>query len=415
MLSPDLAAHLVSRHGSPLYVYQAEQIEARHRELRALLPHQAVLLYSFKANPLPGIVAQLRECGCRAEVSSPYEMEVARDAGFDLSEALYTGPGKTEAELSAALAAGVGFFSCESAEEVSWLARSGAARSRILLRVNPRAPATPGLRSAGLSMSASGRQFGFEEGELAEPLSPAVAERVVGFHVYQGTQMEVGALPTSFELARAACLRVSQTLGIEPRVMDLGGGFPWPFATAAPEPDLGGAREALARLASSGPGEAGLWFESGRFLTASSGTLVATVQNVKRRPGAPPQVILDSGINHLGGMSGLRRLPLVDAQLLLPSRPGAEPVRVDLFGPLCTPLDCLSRGAALPRLPERGELLSIPNVGAYGLTASLFGFLGRSPPIEVLVRGEQILAIHRLRSGHQALVDTEHNGERDVH
>jgi diaminopimelate decarboxylase len=130
--------------------------------------------------------------------------------------------------------------------------------------------------------------------------------------------------------------------------------------------------------------------ESGRYLVGDSGTLLAGVSNVKLSRGRK-FVILDAGINTFGGMSGLGRL--------LPVSVGIEgdeaTERASLVGPLCTPGDVLGREITLPVLGP-GDLVAIPNTGAYGPTASLLMFLGRPSPAEVLVRSGEVVSVSRI-------------------
>ncbi|PHX44526.1 hypothetical protein AO263_18585 [Pseudomonas sp. NZIPFR-PS5] len=103
---------------------------------------------------------------------------------------------------------------------------------------------------------------------------------------------------------------------------------------------------------------------------------------------------MDSGINHLGGMSGLRRLPPLNPYLVTKQQEGPTTPFI-VTGPLCTPLDSWSRNAPLPAL-RTGDALTVPNVGAYGLYASLIAFLGHPTPIEVVVDGGRVAHISQL-------------------
>jgi diaminopimelate decarboxylase len=126
--------------------------------------------------------------------------------------------------------------------------------------------------------------------------------------------------------------------------------------------------------------------ESGRYLAGTCGSLFTTVLDVKSS-GATTYVVLDAGVNALGGMSGLGRILVPDARPAgtapAAGHPGSDR-RVSLVGPLCTPLDVLSRSATTG-VPEVGDVLEIPNVGAYGLTASLMAFLSKPIPAEVVL------------------------------
>ena len=145
-------AELAAAYGTPLYVYRTDRLDAAVARLRTALPQHSRLYYSVKANPHPGVVHHLTGLGLGAEVSSSGEWEVARPA-----PALYTGPGKTDAEIRAALRTGVRLFSVESAGERARLSRAADAvgiRAEYLIRVNgPDRAAATGLRMSGPRMS----------------------------------------------------------------------------------------------------------------------------------------------------------------------------------------------------------------------------------------------------------------------
>jgi diaminopimelate decarboxylase len=182
------------------------------------------------------------------------------------------------------------------------------------------------------------------------------------------------------------------------RFLDIGGGFAAPYAVPGDRPRYNGLRVALeAALDEHFP----LWrsgfpeiaCESGRYLVGDCGELMTSVVNVKESRG---QIfaIVDAGINTLGGMAGLGRLMPVGIKPDVHEPPaGTQPVT--LVGPLCTPGDVLARNVQLG-LPAPGDVLTVPNVGAYGLTASLVLFLGRPAACEVVVRGEEVIAVSQL-------------------
>jgi diaminopimelate decarboxylase len=256
-------------------------------------------------------------------------------------------------------------------------------------------------------MTGIASQFGFEEDDLLAgadrltALSPRV--RVRGVHVYFGTQVGgCEALAATTRNAIQVAENLSEGLGLTFDLLDVGGGFAWPYASPGAGPDLGGLRTALAELSAGRrrTASARLCFESGRYLCASSGTLVATVMDVKPSKGKQ-YVVLDTGIHHLGGMSGLGRIPRPIVLLQADGAGDSEPLEeADVVGPLCSPLDCVARNARMPRL-KAGDLVRIPNVGAYGLTASLYGFLSRPAPVEVALRRGEVVGAYHLQGGHR--------------
>lgn len=401
MLDPQFSAYLVRKFGSPLYYYDAAQIDARFKELRSVLPTGSRLLYSLKANPMPDVCSVLKDCGCEAEVSSTGELSIAENVGFDLARALYTGPGKSKQDIEHVVQSKVGTVSCESETD---LKRVLALRPRgdTLIRINPGA-----ITGAGLAMGGAGRQFGFTR-ESVRTTNFEQYSAVVGFHIYSGTQLSAQqTLSAAFENAYRLISELAHRLP-QANVFDLGGGFPWPFARTEPPPDIHSLASTLAELRARAAPGADFWFESGRYLCASSGTLIATVLDVKQDEDGVEQVILDTGINHLGGMSGLRRTPSPTLSFSLSQAGEAHRAsestgnKYDVFGPLCTPLDSLARGVTLETLPAPGDLVQVPNVGAYGLSASLLRFLNHPAPVEILGTGERILAAKRLHSRYES-------------
>jgi len=114
-------------------------------------------------------------------------------------------------------------------------------------------------------------------------------------------------------------------------------------------------------------------------------------------------VILDTGMIHLGGMAGLGRIHRAVASVESLGEARSETRELaDVMGPTDSPLDCIARGALVPPL-QPGDSVAIPNVGAYGLTASLVAFASRQPPAEVCCRGTSVLAAYRLRAGHERI------------
>ncbi|HRQ89070.1 MAG TPA: phosphopantetheine-binding protein, partial [Bacteroidia bacterium] len=402
---------MAERFGTPAYVYDADEIAARAGTLRSVLPGGGAtrLYYSFKANPLPSVAAEARSGGCEADLTSPGEIDAALAAGYDLGRALYGGPGKSEAEYEHALARGIGHFSIESEADLSRLdAAAGrlGVQAKALLRINPQTPPKAKLAMAGVAS-----QFGFEEDFLASEGRRMLASlganvEIVGFHLYWGTQIgDPEALLASFTKTVETVAELAAGLGIGVDILNFGGGFPWPYAHGGEGPDLSSLREGLDRLrrGSGAVGEAEWWFESGRGVVASCGTLLTRVMEIKQSKDDRQFLILDTGIHHLGGMSGLGRIPRFSVELIVPpGRRDRQTLFVDVVGQLCTPLDCIGKKIEIPRV-EAGDLLAIPNVGAYGLTASVTGFLSRPAPAEVLHRGDEVIAAHRLRTGHETL------------
>lgn len=397
---------LADRYGTPAYRYELDEVDAAVSALRRVLPEPAVLYYSVKANPHPSLVATLRAAGCHAEISSTGELGAARAAGFGGEHCLYTGPGKTTDEIAEALAAGVRRFSVESVTDYHRVAAAAAAAgvtADCLVRVNTlRAKGASGLR-----MSGTPTQFGVDVAVLTgqpELFAARPGARVTGLHFFPVSNASSEAVVAEEMCASiGAAARLRADAGIDLRVLDLGGGFAAPYAQEGRLPDYGGLRRTVEHaLDEHLPGwRAGapvVAFESGRYLVGTCGRLLVTVADVKRGEDRT-FVVLDGGINHLGGLSGLGRLMPVAATVLpgagRKTGPAHEVVQATVVGPLCTPADVLARAAALDAVAG-GDLVAIPNVGAYGLTASLIGFLSRPVAVEVVLRGGRAVDASRV-------------------
>ncbi|WP_214324769.1 type III PLP-dependent enzyme [Nonomuraea sediminis] len=393
-------AELVSSYGSPLYVYQLDALTNAAAQLRSALPDPATLFYSLKANPHPEVVAELASTGCRAEVSSTGELMIALQAGCPAQECLYTGPGKTTGELRTAMSLGVTLFSAESLRDLSRISDTAEALGtivRCLLRIN----GGGGAGQGAIRMTNRSSQFGFDLDDVhlwagQAMKTPHVA--VVGLHFFpMSNARSERDLVSSFLESIATAARLRDVHGVPVRVLDLGGGFAAPYAKPGPLPEYPTLRSELtAALDHHFPeyaeGTMELAFESGRHLSGRAGTLHASVTEVKQSKGSSYGV-LDTGINHLGGMSGLRRLMPIEAR---PETADDRPKeRLTLVGPLCAPSDVLGADLEIAT-PNAGDILRIPNVGAYGLTASLLAFLGRECPAELAIRGDQVISASRL-------------------
>jgi diaminopimelate decarboxylase len=395
MSDPTLPPHLetlVAEYGSPLYVYELGAVRAACADLTACLPAGAQVLYSLKANPHPALVAELGRLGCGAEVSSAIELATALAAGIAPELVAYTGPARSPEETVAAIRAGARLFSVDSGRQYTVLAESAARTGTavdVVLRVNPdRAASGPGLAMTGVAS-----QFGVDEQLLLDRpglFRPKPGSAIVGLHFYLGSNIaDADGLVRQFTDSVDSAARICRALGLRPRLLNLGGGFPHPYAQPGQALDLSGVRPAVEKqMAESFPGERPrLLFESGRRLVGGAGVLVARVVDVKESKGRR-FAVLDSGINHLGGMSALGRLPRMQPTLLHSSA-GESTVPVNVVGPLCTPLDFWARGRTLAVGP--GDLIAVPNVGAYGLTASLLAFLGRHCPTELVLDGGAVV------------------------
>ena len=169
---------------------------------------------------------------------------------------------------------------------------------------------------------------------------------LAGIHIYSGGQIQsADKLAGTFEYAIHLAEQIAQA-GVPLRLLDLGGGFPWPFGTSDAPVDISALREKLQRVNAQRrlTADAELWFESGRYLVASCGTLLSTVLDVKVALGGKTHIILDTGMIHLGGMAGLGRIYRAVASIEPLAGPNGETLQsVDVMGPTDYALDYVTR------------------------------------------------------------------------
>jgi diaminopimelate decarboxylase len=264
-------------------------------------------------------------------------------------------------------------------------------------------------------MTGSASQFGIDEEIIRREFHQYAVHplvEIIGFHIFNATNVQdMDSLVEHFEKSIAITVLLAKELGIQPGLLDLGGGFSAPFASNGQLTDYTALKSKLEISLNKHfdhlcEQDVRIAFESGRYLVATCGKLISTVQYVKESKNKR-FIILDSGINHLSGVSATGRIPRTHIEYSGQESTGL-PLPSIITGPLCTPIDTLSRNSNMPIL-GKGDQLVVPNVGAYGLTASLFGFLSRRMPVEIIHQGDLILDVTR-----QKVVREIYQGEGDM-
>ena len=374
---------------TPFYAYDRARLAARVAAVRAALPPGIGLHYAVKANPMPALVGFMRPLVDGLDVASAGEMAVALDAGADPQHLSFAGPGKREAELRQAVAAGV-LLNLESPREVALLAAASSALglpARVAVRVNPDFE----LRGAGMRMGGGAKPFGVDAEQVPALLKAigAAGLQFEGFHLYPGSQNLKGeliaqGLQQSYELLQ----RLAADAPAPVQQVNLGGGWGIPYFPGEQPLNLAPVADALAdiqaRMGQAMP-QARAVLELGRYLVGEAGVYVARVLDRKLSRG---QVFLvtDGGLHHHLAASGnfgqvIRR----NYPVAVGNRMGATDTETaSVVGPLCTPLDVLGERMELPRA-EPGDLVVVFQSGAYGPSASPQAFLGHPPCAEVLV------------------------------
>ncbi len=384
---------LADTYGTPLFIYDCGVIDRKLAALRAALPARFTIFYSIKANPNPAVVEHFLSCGCGLEIASAGEFRAALAAGCKPERILFAGPGKTLAELDLVLSHGIGEIHMESlveAQRIGDICRKRGIRANVAIRVNPAGEAEGGA----MRMGGRPAPFGVDEETLDEVLSQILADsalQLTGLHLFTGTQiLDAAVLVWQYRHGLGIARRVVKRLGRPLHTVDFGGGLGIPYFPHEQELDLDQLHAGLTTLCAEIEADsvfAGTQFlvEPGRFLAGECGMYAARVNDIKVSRGKK-FLILDGGMNHHLAASGnlgqtiKRNYPIAILNKLSSPPEGA----VDVVGPLCTPLDTLGRGVALPHA-DIGDLVGIFQSGAYARSASPMGFLSHPAPPEVWV------------------------------
>ena len=382
---------LAERVGStPFFAYDRKLITSRVDLLRSVLPVGIHLSYAVKANPMPAVVQHLAGLVDACDVASALEMKTALDTGMPASQISFAGPGKTTAELTQAIAAGV-TIEMESPNEAARVVEIGnrlGIRPRVALRVNPDFQ----VKGSGMRMGGGPQQFGIDVEEVPSLLRKlAVADlEFLGFHVFAGSQnLHADILCEALAKNVALLLKLAGECPWPVRYINLGGGFGIPYFDKDRPLDLSPIGKSLGDLMEHeirpNLPDARVVIELGRYLVGESGVYVTRVVDRKVSRGRV-YVVVDGGLHHQLAASGnfgqviRRNYPIVVANRMQET----ETENISVVGCLCTPLDMLGDNIVLPRA-EVGDLMAVFQAGAYGLTASPTAFLGHPIPLEVLV------------------------------
>lgn len=398
----DLAC-LAEEVGTPVYVYSTATLERHYRVFADLFPAEALIAYSVKANGNLAVLATLAALGVGADVVSGGELAKALAGGIPPQKIVFSGVGKTRAEMMRALAAGIYQFNVESEPELEALGSVALELGKtapVAIRVNPDVDAATHTK---IATGTSEVKFGIPWRRATEAYRRAAslpALLPVGIAVHIGSQI------TTLAPFEAAFARVGELIarlrgaGHPVSRVDLGGGLGVrydPLSAAPPEP-AGYARvvaHAADRLGVS------LILEPGRLIAANAGILLSRVIYVKHGE-TRKFLVIDAGMNDL------IRPALYEACHEIVSvrktSPGAVRETYDIVGPVCETADRFAQDCVLPRMAS-GDLVAILMAGAYGAAMSS-AYNARPPAPEVLVRDSQ-WSIVRPRMSDDELVRTD--------
>jgi diaminopimelate decarboxylase len=382
-------ADLAARFGTPLYVYsRSAMLQAFQAYERALHGRRHLVCYAMKANSSLAVLQTFAQAGAGFDIVSGGELARVLAAGGDASRVVFSGVGKTRAEMRQALQAGVRCFNVESLDELDTLnaeALASGCRAPVSLRVNPDVDAgTHPYISTGLK----GNKFGIAHAQALGAYRHAAALpglHVVGIDCHIGSQITqlppyLDALDRLLDLVEAV-----EAAGIPIHHVDVGGGLGITYTDETP-PDAGTlVRALLQRLDERGHGHREVLFEPGRSLVGNAGVLLAEVLVLKQTLDAEGKnfCIVDAAMNDLV------RPAMYEAWMGIEpcvQRDGPAPVW-DVVGPVCESGDWLGRARALAVAP--GDVLAVLSAGAYGMTMAS-NYNTRPRAAEVMVDGPRV-------------------------
>ena len=405
-------SRLAEEYGTPFFVYDAAVLRKKWSNLRSTLPERVEIYYSVKANPSPAVVKTFLSLGCGLEIASGGELHQALAAGCAAERILFAGPGKRDAEIREFLEAGGGEIHVESFNEAKRLVAAAAELGKEVsaaVRVNPSSE----IQGGAMRMGGKPAPFGVDEEEMGTVVAALQASplvRVTGVHIFAGTQiLDADVLGAQYHKCVELARTVASTLEGPLLTVDFGGGLGIPYFDSDHELDLGAyGKNVFDLLASLDDTFASTRFvvEPGRYLAGEAGIYVARILDVKSSRGKC-YAILDGGMNHhLAASGNLGQVIKRNFPIAILNRLGERAeAKVELVGPLCTPLDQLGRAVELP-MPRVGDLVGILQSGAYARSASPVGFLSHPAPPEILVTDGKHEAIRRRGTYRDLLTDT---------
>ena len=389
--------------GTPVYVYSTATIERHVAVFKAALaevesgPQGPLIAFAVKANPNRAVLATLARAGLGADVVSGGELLRARAAGIPADRIVFSGVGKTEAEMRLGLEQGIFQFNVESEPEAEMLsdvaARMGL-RAPVAFRINPDVNAGT---HAKISTGGSEDKFGVAYDRACAAY--ARAAELPGLDV-RGVAVHIGSQLTDLGPSRAAFGKIGALIaalraaGHDIVTADLGGGLGVPYDPAKPVPPLPAAYGEMVREVTQG-WNVRLVFEPGRVIVGNAGVLLSRVIRVK--PGVTdPFVIVDAAMNDL------MRPSLYDAWHEIRSvSPNGADMTANIVGPICESGDTFAKKRPMDAVAP-GDLVAFMTAGAYGATmANTYNSRALTP--EVLVNGDQ-WAVVRERQSIEALI-----------
>jgi diaminopimelate decarboxylase len=384
-------AEIAEAVGTPVYVYSTATLERHFTVFRdAFRTQRPLIAYAVKANPNLSVIAALARLGAGADTVSEGEIRRALKAGVPPERIVFSGVGKTAAELAFALEVGVSEINVESEPELEALAAIAAekgVRATIAIRVNPDVGAGG---HAKISTGKADNKFGVSFSEAARLYAKASTHPALN---PIGVACHIGSQITALEPMEAAFRKMRglvqdlRAAGLGVQRFDLGGGLGVPYFDAPTPPTPEAFAQMVERVVEGL--DIQLAFEPGRVIVANAGILLSRVIHVHERPKGRRFLVLDAAMNDL--IRPAMYEAFHDIRPVRQPAADAPAVTYDVVGPVCETGDTFARARALPPL-EAGDLVAFMTAGAYG--AAMAGeYNSRLLVPEVLVNGDRFAVV----------------------
>ncbi|MDY7002852.1 MAG: hypothetical protein SWX82_02445 [Cyanobacteriota bacterium] len=390
------------QYGTPLYLYNLDKIGRQYAKLREYLPPNFSILYTLKANSNLTICHTLAQLGCGADISSTGELKAALKTGFSAPQIVFTGPGKTNSELAAAIEAGIGIIVLESVNEarrLNNLAQKYGKKQDVLIRINPlyRTDRSCEIREKASScgsndtngeaspkiqtIASSSSKFGVDEDRAIEEIAAIDSLEnlnLKGIHIFtESNVLDYNQLLASWTNTISIANKINDQ-GYHISLLDFGGGVGIPYNSIDSEFDMESFGKELQRIFENNPYPYNCIVEIGRYMVGEAGCYMTEVVDIKESLGQK-FIILDGGVHQLLRLS----MKPASKYMEVLGRDGNYTQKATLGGKLPTPLDIMVEDAMVPEDIEIGDRLVIYNCGAYGFNHSLTNFALHNYPAEV--------------------------------
>lgn len=399
--------------GTPFYAYDYDKLNDRFHQLKEALPYFTYIYYSVKANPTLAICQIMNQFTKNAEVSSLGELQCVLKAGFHGENILFSGPGKTEEALYVAIKNDIN-INIESINELNLIndiCKEYDLISNIFIRINPDFASIKN----GIAMSGIQSQFGVDISEIEFALKTIEqADRLClkGISIYLGSQiLEARTIVANSRNILKLFFKIQSEYSLKMTELNLGGGFGVSYYDDK-SLDLRELKDGLKHLFSEYKDKlqgVKIYFESGRYLVADSGSFFTKVLYHKCSKGKD-YLICDGGFNNILISSFFTKEIRGNFPIKLLGKTKSSNSRIlkeyYISGPLCSRNDIIGSKVDLPCV-KAGDLLEIKKVGAYGLTYSPLLFISHTIPAEVLIKGNDYYVM-RTESGIDDLFRNQH-------